>query len=136
VSRRRSIGSASARAARALRPTAGTVVAAGGCVVPAASATDDPSADATGGDATTSGSGVAGDGDAAAGDGAPVAWRPGGAAGEAPADSSVATQSANWPTSFPPTSAIMPRPNCAGLPVTVRSVTTSTEVVSPSPARI
>ena len=37
-----------------------------------------------------------------------------------------ARHSANCPTSLPATSAITPRPNCAGLPVTFRSVTTDT----------
>src|SRR5437763_1135553 len=40
---------------------------------------------------------------------------------------------ANWSISFAATSAITPRPNCAGLPVTLRSVRTCTFVVEPSP---
>src|SRR3954452_24774611 len=42
-----------------------------------------------------------------------------------PPASSSARQSANCPISFAPTSAITPRPNCAGRPVMLRSVSTS-----------
>src|SRR5947207_662354 len=43
---------------------------------------------------------------------------------------------ANCSMIFPPTSAIMPRPNCAGLPVIDRSVTTTPAVRSPSSAKV
>jgi hypothetical protein len=49
-------------------------------------------------------------------------------AGGTGAASRSARQTANWPINFPLTSASMPRPNCAGRPVTFSSVTTSTRV--------
>ena len=45
-------------------------------------------------------------------------------------------QLTNWPSSLSETSCITPRPNCAGLPVTARSVTTSTSVRSAPAALI
>ncbi len=48
-----------------------------------------------------------------------------------PARISSDRHAANWSTSLPLTSASTPRPNCAGLPVTFRSVSTSTSVLSP-----
>ena len=48
-----------------------------------------------------------------------------------PPPSSSARQSANRPSSLLPTSAITPRPNCAGLPVIARSVVTVTSVDDP-----
>ncbi len=51
------------------------------------------------------------------------------AAGVAPSpDSWVARFEANFPMIRPPTSAITPRPNCAGRPVTVMVVRTCTRV--------
>ena len=44
---------------------------------------------------------------------------------------SSARQAANWSTSFALTSASTPRPNCAGLPVIARSVSTSMSVLAP-----
>ena len=46
----------------------------------------------------------------------------------ASAPSRCSRQATNWPSSLSETSCITPRPNWAGLPVTARSVTTSTSV--------
>src|SRR4051794_41101778 len=52
-----------------------------------------------------------------------------------PAPSWAASLSANWPSSLLPTSVITPRPNWAGRPVMLRSVSTFTRVIAPSAAR-
>lgn len=52
------------------------------------------------------------------------------------AASRPARQSANWPMMRSPTSAITPRPNCAGRPVTARSVVTETTVAPSFSARV
>ena len=50
-----------------------------------------------------------------------------------PSPSWAASLSANWPSSLLPTSVITPRPNWAGRPVMLRSVSTSTRVMAPRP---
>ena len=52
--------------------------------------------------------------------------------GVPPASSLPARQSTNCPSSLSETSCMTPRPNWAGLPVTLRSVTTRTRVSEPS----
>ena len=54
------------------------------------------------------------------------------ASGPPPDSTSRLRLSANWPSSLLETSAITPRPNCATLPVTLRSVSTWTRVLDPS----
>src|SRR5206468_8135459 len=58
----------------------------------------------------------------------------GGGGGSAAVDDNtfVSRQSTNWPISLELTSANTPRPNCATLPVTAKSVATVTFVPSPS----
>src|SRR5687767_1331532 len=53
-------------------------------------------------------------------------------AGSSPRSTSSSSRSTNCPSSLALTSASTPRPNCATLPVTARSVTTATRVPSPS----
>ena len=67
-----------------------------------------------------------------AGAAAPAAGEGSGSAGAVPAPTFCSRQSTNCPSSLSETSWMTPRPNCAGLPVIARSVTTSTSVESPA----